>query len=177
MIGSLFRTLFRSVIFFVLLLWVGTSAGCGAEARPTDNGNDAPASSAGPTLRHAQPEGQDALEIWVDHVSGFYALDMEIHFDPGKLQVIDADPGVEGVQIQPGQAPAPDFVAVNSVDNQQGVVHYVVTQVAPREGFKGSGLVASITWQGDLDHDGVMSLGPVTLVDQDGQPIEITVNQ
>jgi hypothetical protein len=171
--GFFFQPQFRSVIRVAFLLWVAAIAGCGSEVVPATS---TPAPSAGPALRHARLKGQSALEIWVDDVRGLYALDMEIHFDPTKLQVLDADPGAEGVQIRPGQAPAPDFVAVNGVDNQGGVIHYVVTQLGTREGFNGSGLVASVTWQGDLD-DGAMSFGPVTLVDQDGQPIQVTLKQ
>lgn len=170
--GSFFQPLFRLIIFLAFLLSIAASGGC-ATVAPADQSADAPDPSAGTRLRQARPEGANALQIWVDDVSDFYALDMELRFDPSKLQVIDSDPNAEGVQIQPGQAPVPDFVAVNSADNQNGVVHYVVTQLGPREGFNGSGLVATITWQGDLDEGRGVSFGPVTLVNQDGQPIEV----
>ena len=120
-------------------------------------------------------EEEAALEVWVEDISRFYALDMEIRFDPNALQVIDADPDKEGVQIQPGQAPAPDFVATNSVDQEQGSIQYVVTQLAPREGFSGSGLVGRIAWQGTFDQDETITFETAILVDDSGQPIEATL--
>ncbi len=155
------------IIFIVLALAL---AACGAKDNEAGS-KFAPLSESAVNLRLAQadPSGQ-ALEVWVDDVEGLYALDMKLHFDPAKLQLADADAEQEGIQIQPGKSPAPDFVAGNSGDNQSGVIHYVVTQVAPRKGFNGSGLIATLLWEGKVDESAV-SFGDITLVRQDGQPI------
>jgi len=176
-----------SIIVLAMLLIAVALSGCGADAPEMQSAfaplsADAPKSetvavSTGSTLRLVRVEGQSLTEVWVDDVHNFYALDMEIQFDPAQLQVNDANSSQEGVQIRPGNVPAPDFVAENIADNQKGVIRYVLTQVAPREGFTGSGLVATITWQDGFNSKANIAFGPVTLVNQDGQPIEIAIAQ
>ena len=131
-------------------------------------------------LRLAPVEGGGAVEIWVDGVAELYALDLELTFDAASFQAADADPAMDGIQLTPGEVPAPDFVVVNSVDNETGVVHYVVTQLGTSGAFSGSGLVATlhwqdgVTWQGGAEAQEDLSFGSVTLVNQDVQQIEVT---
>jgi len=161
------RTKLVSLIIILSALFI-TLASCGSkEESPAVK--FAPIEGAG--LRLVQTDG--GTEIWVDDVTSFYALDMEIHFEAARAQIADANSQQPGIQIEPGQAPAPDFVAENIADNQAGAITYVVTQLAPREGFSGSGLVATIRWQGQADP--APRFGAVTLVSQDGQPIEVAL--
>jgi hypothetical protein len=118
-----------------------------------------------------------AVQIWVYNVKDLYGVDLEIKFDPGKLQVADANIRMAGIQIQPGQAPVPDFVAINSVDNRKGLIRYVATQLGETSPFNGSGLVATIVWQRDADLHAVVSLAAVRLVNQDARPIEASIRQ
>ena len=159
------KLLSLTIILSALLI---SLAGCGPK-KESQAVKFVPIEGAG--LRLVQTDA--GTEIWVDGVTNFYALDMEIHFDPAKAQVADADAQQPGIQIAPGQAPAPDFVAENNVDNGAGVLTYVTTQLAPRDGFSGSGLVATIRWQGQADP--AARFGAVTLVSQDGQPIEVAL--
>ena len=173
-----------TVLSILVLLMMALSA-CGADDKgaaetgrkfvPAQNAQNAsPAESGGETsLRFAKSSQPRALEIWVDNARNLYAVDLEIRFNPAKLQLADADAAQEGIQLQPGQTPAPDFIASNSGDNQTGVAHYVITQVAPREGFNGSGLIATLLWEGQVDPAAVF-FGQITLVDQNGQPIQAT---
>jgi hypothetical protein len=121
----------------------------------------------------AQAENRNVLEIRVDDVEEFYAIDMEIRFDPAKVQVADADPETEGIQIQPGEVPPPDFVAANDVNNEEGVIRYVVTQLGSEPAFDGSGLVATVIWEGELDPETELSFGAVTLVNQSALPMKV----
>jgi hypothetical protein len=116
-----------------------------------------------------------SLQIWVDDVSSLYALDVEIRFDAGGAQVADADPDTEGVQIQPGQAPSPDFVAINEVDNQSGVIRYVVTQMGDDPGFDGSGLIATASWQSNAGQSSRAAFGSVILVSKEAEAIDFTL--
>ncbi len=150
------------------------------EAAPSDDGGQPSASRARIQL---VPAGDgSSIQIMVDDVSELYALDLEIQFDAAKYQVADANPDMDGIQITPGEAPAPDFVAVNSVDNEAGVIHYVVTQLGGEDAFSGKGVVATIewqpgvTWQGNSDAAGEVSFGTVTLVNKDVEQIEVTAN-
>ena len=84
------------------------------------------------------------LDLAVTKVSGLYGVEAHLRFDPQVLEVVDADPTTEGVQLESGTFPAPDFVALNQVDNDAGTIDYAVTQLSPREPREGSGVVAHI---------------------------------
>jgi hypothetical protein len=84
------------------------------------------------------------LELAVTQVSGLYGVEAHLRFDPQALEIVDADPTTEGVQLESGTFPAPDFVALNQADNEAGTIDYAVTQLSPREPREGSGVVARI---------------------------------
>ena len=177
MINRTISLLLLSLTLLALLLGCGSEAADSpSQSETAHNASDpAPTTAAGSTLRLVPNQDQNTVEVWVDDVTSLYALDIELQFDPARLQVVDADPNQEGVQIKAGQAPAPDFVAENLADNQAGTIHYVVTQLAPRDGFSGSGLLMTVDWQGQFAEAEAISLGSATLVSQDGQPIEIAL--
>jgi hypothetical protein len=129
------------------------------------------------TVRLVSAVDGKSVQIWVDNVKDLYAVDLEIKFDATKLRVADADPRTEGIQIRPGQVPAPDFVAINNVDNQKGLIRYVTTQLGETPPFSGSGLVATIAWQRAADKAAVVFLAAVILVNQDARPIEASIKQ
>jgi hypothetical protein len=85
------------------------------------------------------------LDLAITQVSGLYGVEAHLRFDPDVLEIIDADPTRDGVQLESGTFPAPDFVALNQVDNRAGTIDYAVTQLSPREPREGSGVVAHIT--------------------------------
>jgi hypothetical protein len=162
----------------------GPAAGGDMESQASESGvaDETVASPGTASLKMVPNEEENALEVWVEDVSQFYALDVEIRFDASRFQVADADPDKEGVQIRPGEAPRPDFVAQNSVDNEAGVIHYVATQLGTDSAFSGSGLVATIVWQDegvaqqDISAQGeTVSFGTVTLVNQDIETIGVNL--
>lgn len=120
------------------------------------------------------PDG-GALIVQVDNVRDLYAVDMILRFDTTQWQVADADVQMSGVQIKPGEAPRPDFVAMNSVDNTQGIVRYIATQLGDSVAFNGSGAIATIFWQTGVDSDANVSVEAVTLVNKHAQVIEVAV--
>ena len=129
------------------------------------------------TLRLVPAAGGQSSEIRVDNVIDLYALDIQIKFDPTRLRVADADAGADGVQIQPGRAPMPDFVAINSVDSEKGLIRYVATQLGEVTPFSGSGVVATISWQSNPGENAAVALEAATLASKSAQPIESAVRQ
>lgn len=169
----------KSGLILIIILITALLGGCGSADKTTSNVAPAQKGITGPatdgsTVRLVPNQEQATVEIWIDNVTSLYALDLELQFDPAHLQVTDADSNQTGIQVQAGQAPAPDFVAENMVDNQTGVIHYVVTQLAPRDGFSGSGRIATIAWSGEFDA-AALSVAAITLSSQDGQPIEVAL--
>lgn len=88
------------------------------------------------------------VPVEVRDVSDLYAVDLTIRFDPDILQVEDADPNREGVQ--PGLATFLDagMTLFNEVDNETGIVRFVMTQINPSEGKSGSGNLLVLYFMG-----------------------------
>jgi hypothetical protein len=80
-------------------------------------------------------------------VEGLYGAEVHLSFDPKAVQVVDAAPDTDGVQLEPGTLPSPDFVVQNQVNNDTGTIDYAVTQLPPSEPGTGSGVIARITFQ------------------------------
>ncbi len=113
------------------------------------------------------------VEIRLDNVADLYGLHIRVTFDPDMLQVEDVNPEVAGVQIVPAEIPAADFVAVNQVDNEEGVIEYAVTQTAPREPVAGSGVVAAIHFRGVKSGASTLIVEQAMLSDTDGQALTV----
>lgn len=87
------------------------------------------------------------VDLVLTDVHGLYGAEIHLRFDPQALQVVDAVPDTDGVQLEPGALPAPDFVVQNEANNQQGTIDYAVTQLPPSAPGEGSGIVARITFE------------------------------
>jgi hypothetical protein len=146
-------------------------------AHQTQPSDDVRASSIA-TLHLVPAADRRSLEVRVGDVRDLYAVDLELLFDAARVQVADADTSKDGVQIKPGQSPRPDFVAINTADNQRGVIRYVATQLGDDEGaFSGGGVVATINWQSPADPDVTISVSGATLVSSDAQAIDAAVRR
>jgi hypothetical protein len=140
-----------------------------------------PAEAAAPTvaLGNAVLEvaaGQTApLSVAVTDVQDLYGVEIHLRFDPAVVQVADADPAKDGIQVAAGDFLSADFVAQNRADNQAGTVDYAVTQVNPNEPKSGSGTLLVIRFQGGAA--GRASQLEVTngiLTTRDGELIPVT---
>jgi LysM repeat protein len=87
-----------------------------------------------------------AVDIWVDNVTNLSAVDTELRYDPNILQVQDANPNEEGVQIQIGDFLAADFVLDNEADNVTGDIFFAVIQLDPTPPVSGSGRLATVNF-------------------------------
>lgn len=100
-----------------------------------------------PQTRQARVGEDVTVELRLEQVAELYGTEIHLTFDPNVVQVVDADPTQEGVQIEPGVFPQPDFVVQNAADNQLGQVDYALTQLPPTEPGEGDGVVARITFR------------------------------
>jgi hypothetical protein len=112
------------------------------------------AAQAGQAIVRVQPATQElamqavtTVEIQISDVTDLAGADVELRFNPAVLQVQDADPAADGVQVQPGSFLQPDFVVTNEADNTAGVVRYILTQRAGTPPAAGQGVLASINFQ------------------------------
>jgi hypothetical protein len=115
--------------------------------------------------------GAIAVAIQIENVTRLYGAEVHLAFDPARLEVQDADPDTEGVQIQAGDFPSPDFVVQNQADNAKGTIDYAATQLAPREAVNGSGVLATVTVKGKDKGTSSLTFVGAKLADPDGQEI------
>jgi LysM repeat protein len=127
-----------------------------------------------PASQQIEEGGTTTADIFIDNVAGLWGAEVQLQFDPTLVQVQDANLDADGVQIEAGSFLSSDVVAENKVDNAAGIVNYAVTQKAPREPVNGSGLLATITFQGVSQGNSVPTLSVVELSTNQGQPILVT---
>jgi LysM repeat protein len=107
-------------------------------------------------------------------VSDLYGFDFQIAFDPALLDVVDADPDKDGVQIQPGDFLSADFLAQNAVDQDNGLVKFAITQAAPSQPVSGSGTLATITFKGKAVGNTSIRFDSALFSDKDGGQITVS---
>jgi hypothetical protein len=89
--------------------------------------------------------GEATVDLAITQVSELYGVEVHLRFDPNVVEIVDADAAQDGVQIEPGTLPVPDFVVQNVADNQLGTIDYASTQLPPNKPGEGDGVIARIT--------------------------------
>ncbi len=80
----------------------------------------------------------------LDRLVDFYGVQVLLTFDATRVQVVDADPALPGVQISPGALFADlGFVALNRVDNELGTIEFAATLLNPARPLDGEAVAAS----------------------------------
>ncbi len=103
-------------------------------------------------LRFAPPElglapgAQETLYFFIQDVQDLYGLEFQLAFDPNVVEVVDADPDQEGVQIWPAEWWKDGFVAVNKVDNEIGRIDFAATLLRPALPASGTRAIAAISF-------------------------------
>jgi len=124
-----------------------------------------------PSVMLDLPVGETRLvQMWLENVEGLQSIEVHIGFEPRYVQIEDADPDVEGGQIQAGDFPVPAQVVRNEANNDSGFVVYHVTAASP---VSGSGVVASFAVRGHAEGGSPLRFGVVKLLDADGQSLEV----
>ncbi|MFQ5592822.1 MAG: right-handed parallel beta-helix repeat-containing protein [Anaerolineae bacterium] len=119
-----------------------------------------------------------SVEVRIRDVTDLFAAEIMLEYDPAVLEVLDADPGQSGTQIQTGTFPNPlnGFVATNQVDNGAGTVLYAVTLVNPSTPVSGTGPLAFITFRGKAPGDSALTFQRAVLSDRDAFRIQALAN-
>ncbi|MCD6518678.1 MAG: DNRLRE domain-containing protein [Anaerolineae bacterium] len=117
------------------------------------------------------------VDIVVENVVGLYAIELRMSFPNTLVQVIDADPTVPGVQIQPGNVfdGFDTYVIQNNVDNSTGVIEYIISITGSEVGFTGDAVIATISLDPLALGDAVMSFVEVVLCERDGTSIPVVL--
>jgi LysM repeat protein len=111
------------------------------------------------------------VDIRIENVADMYGAEVHLNFDPALLEVVDADADMDGVQIQSGAFLSPDFVAQNNVDQAAGQINYAIAQMSPNQPVSGSGVLATVTFRGEVAGTSVVNFTNVILSDINGMLI------
>ncbi|MBU0702479.1 MAG: cohesin domain-containing protein, partial [Chloroflexi bacterium] len=111
------------------------------------------------------------VDIKIENVEGLYGAEVHLTFNPALLEVVDADQGMSGVQIQPGSFLSPDFVGQHTVDQAAGKIGLAIAQMPPHGPVSGSGVFATVTFRGKAAGDSAIIMTSALLADQSGNPI------
>jgi hypothetical protein len=114
------------------------------------------------------------VAIRLENASDVYGIDVRAAFDPAIVEIVDADPATDGVQMFEGAFPQPDFVALNAADNAAGTLRYVVTQVNPTPPATGAGVVFSFQVRARAGGATDLAIALVEMSDRDGNLLAVT---
>ena len=113
------------------------------------------------------------LSLLIDSSENVQGADIRFEFDPAILSVVDANGGAQGVQVAPGDCPAPDFIILNDVNNTTGSGAYATVETVTS---CLSGTVFSVTFTCLAPGSSPVTISESTLSDPDGFTIAHTVS-
>jgi hypothetical protein len=93
-----------------------------------------------------RPDAQGKVNVIVKNNQNLYGLEFQLSFDPNIVEVIDANPDEEGVQIKPADMWKDGFLASNKVDNRNGLIDFAATLLRPALPASGDRIIATITF-------------------------------
>lgn len=114
-----------------------------------------------------------AVNVVIQNVENLAAAQLELLYDPAVVQVVDADPGREGVQVTVGSAFSGGFVAQNTVDATTGRVSFAATLFGG-DNIDGDATLITVDWDGQTTGNSALTLENIILVGTGGQSLDFT---
>jgi len=127
-----------------------------------------------PVTLALQPGETANLEISVDNVQDLYGIELHLKFDSQVVELVDADPSKDGVQIQAGEWLKAGFAAQNTVDNEQGTLDFAATLLNPAEPLQGTGSLVSLHVKAKGAGASTLTLEGAILANREGEAIPYT---
>lgn len=161
------RLIMISALLAALMIWawpeaVATAQGGDVNLRPE------------PLSLGLTPDAQGTVTILLENVQDLYGMEFHLAFDPNVVQVEDADPAREGVQIEPADWWKDGFVAVNQADNRSGQIDFAATLLNPARPVSGDRAVAGITFRAKKTGVSVVSIESAILSTRQAEEIPFT---
>jgi hypothetical protein len=113
------------------------------------------------------------LDIRVENVAHMAGAEVHLTYDPALLEVVDADPATEGVQIAHGDFLSPDFVVQNGADQLGGTLDYAIACMPLDKAVSGDGVLARITFRALAGGEASVAIQSALLADSQGQMIAV----
>lgn len=115
------------------------------------------------------------VSIFVSTEARVYGAQLHLGFDSTLIEIRDADPSADGIQLEPGPAfpPRKSYVAVNRVDNALGTADFVATLLSPAPPLQGEIEIASFEVVGKAAGTAKLDLMKALLADDNARPIAV----
>lgn len=120
------------------------------------------------------PDARARVAIVLENVEDLYGLEFHLAFDPNVVEVMDADPAKEGVQIEPADWWKDGFVAVNNADNMSGRIAFAATLLNPARPVSGNRAVAVIIFRARKAGVSALSIESAILSTREAEEISYT---
>ncbi|MCB0177501.1 MAG: N-acetylmuramoyl-L-alanine amidase [Anaerolineae bacterium] len=144
---------------------------------PTDTPTPTATVPAGPILLVAPSSqvlpicsAQGTTTVDVEDVSNLQALQLDLVYDPNVVQVIDADPGRDGVQVTVNSIFSGGFIARNEVNTTTGRITFAATLLGSGS-INGAQNILTIDWKPQAAGTTALELENVILANGQGQAI------
>jgi hypothetical protein len=114
-----------------------------------------------------------ALTLELHNASQVFGFEAQLSFDPDILQMVDQDPGTDGIQVAHGSffPIEQGFLVANRVDNDTGQILYAFTLLAPAAPLEGQGSLLSFEFEAISPGHTSLNLDTVILASIDGKPL------
>ena len=167
------RTILRSVAIHVIQMTVTLLVCLSGPGATTSRAQEGATVRPDSLSLEIEAGSTGAVDILVENVTGLYGVEFEITFDPTVVEVVDADPDSDGVQIQPGDFLSPDWFLDNTVDNDKGTISYALCQWgASQPSQSGDGVLSVITFRGKAVGTSPIHFAHVLLAAKNGMTIQ-----
>ena len=121
------------------------------------------------------PVGAEAeILVKVASVANLNAVDFQVSYHPGVVQVLDEDPATPGTQIAAGDFLSPDLIQANTVDETLGKIRFALSQLPPTPSKSGMGVVARFRVRALAQGASLLPLYNTRLFDTHGRDIPHT---
>jgi len=129
--------------------------------------------SLSPETLSLSPGDTGTLKIRVENIAQLAGAELHLTFNAALLEIVDADPEIEGVQIAHGDFLSPDFVVQNIADPAAGTIDYTITCMPLDKAASGSGVLARITFNTLAEGETEVKIRSTLLADVQGQSIPV----
>jgi hypothetical protein len=122
------------------------------------------------SIRYGE-KAQFSVEIL--DAQNMYGFELHIAYDPTKLQVVDGDPNVAGIQLLPGDLYeiGQGFLVASDADNETGKALFAFTLLAPAAPMEGNGSLIIIEVEAIGGGVSAIELEEVILASPEGEAL------
>jgi len=108
------------------------------------------------------------VPIFIKNVQDLYGFDVIIEFDPGIVQVEDADLSNPNVQVSLGDFLDPGLLLFNAADNEIGMIRFTMSQYNPSDPKTGEGILFVVRFKGAAEGESELKVSFIQLATRDG---------